>query len=72
MKKSDLKKKDSVGYLNIKDKFAFYALLTKDQLSILTTRNPLPHGNLNHVVDNLQIKFIKPIKKENRNRRRWF
>jgi len=66
--KSDLKKKDSVGYLNIKDKFAFYALLTKDQLSILTTRNPLPHGNLNHVVDNLQIKFIKPIKKENRNR----
>jgi hypothetical protein len=66
--KANLKKKDSKGFLNIKDEFAFYAQLNKDQFSIFSTRYPLPSGDIKHVVDNLQIKFIKNIPKENRNR----
>merc|ERR1712032_997224 len=66
--KVELTRKDSHGLLNIKDKFEFYAELTKDQLSLLSTRNPQPYGDLKHVVDNLMIKYIKHIPKENRNR----
>jgi len=66
--KRDMRRKDPNGYLNINDKFAFYAKLTMDKLSILGTRVPLPNGDVSQIVDNLQIKYIKPIDKKNRNR----
>ena len=60
--KSDLKKKDEIGYLNIKDKFDFFAVLKTEGLYIFKSRKI----SFDKIVEQIKIVDILKIKDNNK------
>jgi len=57
----DINAKDDKGFINIPNELYFYALLSKDSLSILSSRAE----GFSNTVDALDLTYIKPIPEDN-------
>jgi len=57
-----IKKKDKIGKITIPSESSFFAVVLKDTMNVLTSRQ----NKLQRTVDILNIEFIKPIPEINR------